>query len=294
MIRTAIGTFGPDRAPGRTVIHGCRLDSTWGSEVSRSRDPSTEDRRRNTSGGTSEREARLASAFVQLADTLVEDFDVVDFLQLLSERCVGLLAASEAAVVLADATETLQVMAASSSHSHTLELLQLQNQEGPCLDCFQEAAPVVSTDLPTDRDRWPRFVPAALDLGYHGILALPLRLRDRVLGGLNLFYDQAGEAVAADRVLGQALADIATIGLVQERTVRESLGLADQLQTALNARIAIEQAKGVLSERAGLEVDQAYERLRGYARSHNRRLREVAHDLLDGRLTIEQIDAQAR
>lgn len=231
---------------------------------------------------------------MHLADTLVEDFDVVDFLELLSERCVELLGASEAAVVLADATETLQVMAASSADSHTLELLQLQNHEGPCLDCFHEAASVVSTDLAADRDRWPRFVPAALDLGYRGILALPLRLRNQVLGGLNLFYGEVGGPAAGDEVLGQALADIATIGLLHERTVRESRVVADQLQTALNARIAIEQAKGVLSERTGLEIDQAYERLRRYARSHNRRLREVALDLLEGRLTIQQIDAERR
>lgn len=231
----------------------------------------------------------VVEVFVELADTLVDDFDAVEFLQGLVDRCVSLLRATEAGVLLADETDTLQVMATSTERGRALELLQIQNREGPCLDCVASGTVVASADLSADRDRWPTFAAEAVDAGFPCVLALPLRLRHRVLGGLNLFATHPGALDAVDRTIGQAMADIAAISLLQERALRESRLLSEQLQTALNARIMIEQAKGMLAERTGVDVETAYEQLRAFARSHNRRLRVVARDLLDGSLAVEQL-----
>lgn len=230
------------------------------------------------------REQRIVETFVEFADSLVEDFDVVEFLHRVAERCVELLDCAEAGVLLADATGALRVMASSSERTDALELLQVQNEEGPCFECYHRGRLVLSEDLEADRERWPVFTPAALRAGFRSVHAVPMRVHATPLGGLNLFRSTPGSLSAPDVPLSQGMADIAAIALLQERETREAQDVVRQLQHALQSRIVIEQAKGLLAERARITMDAAFAMLRRYARAHNRRLSEVARALIDGEL----------
>lgn len=227
-------------------------------------------------------EQQLAEAFVELADTLVDDFDVVDFLHQVTVRCAQVLGVSAAGVLLTDQRGALRVVAASTEQTRLLELLQSQTDQGPCPECFHTGRPVAVADLSTAASRWPRFVAQARQIGFASVHALPMRLRTTVIGALNLFGTRPG-ALAEDTVrLGQAMADVATIGLLQARAIRDRQALAEQLQTALNSRIVIEQAKGVIAERRRLDMDASFTLLRGTARTNNRRLSELARAVIDG------------
>lgn len=229
------------------------------------------------------REQVLAEAFVDLADTLVADYDVLDLLYRLADVCVELLAADAAGLLLSDQRGHLEPVAASTEGTRLLELFQLQTDQGPCLDCFRSGAPVTCTDLAQAEDRWPRFAAHAVAEGFASVHALPLRLRTEVIGALNLFCTAPGPLPDADLRLAQALADVATIGILHERAVRRGEVLAEQLQHALNSRIVLEQAKGALAERAGIDPDEAFLRLRRHARAHNLRLTELARAVVTGR-----------
>jgi transcriptional regulator with GAF, ATPase, and Fis domain len=222
----------------------------------------------------------LSDTFVELADTMVADFDVIDFLHLLTDRSVALLSASAAGVMLADPRGELRVAASSNEAAGLLELFQIQNDQGPCLDCFRTGQPVTAADLAGPGQQWLRFAAAAVQSGFRAVEALPMRLRDQVIGALNLFRAAPGPFDRAELRIGQALADVATIGLLHERNVRRSETVAEQLQAALNSRVVIEQAKGKLAERHSLDMDQAFALLRDYARSSNQRLTDVAHNFV--------------
>jgi transcriptional regulator with GAF, ATPase, and Fis domain len=228
------------------------------------------------------REGRVAQAFVALADTLVDEYDMLDLLDRLVGVSVGLLAADAAGIVLADARGTLMVVAASSDAAQLLEVMQLQSEQGPCLDAYRSGAPVSVPGLSVAAARWPRFAAALASTSeFSSVHALPMRLRGQSIGALNLFHRESGPMPADDLALGQALADVATIGILQERAIRRAGVVAEQLQTALTSRVIIEQAKGVLAHHGGLSMDVAFDRLRGYARSHNYRLTEVARRLVE-------------
>jgi transcriptional regulator with GAF, ATPase, and Fis domain len=236
-------------------------------------------------------ETEMTDVFVEMADTLVADFDMIDFLHVLTERCVQLLGVSAAGILLTDGQGALQVVAASSERTRLLELFQLQTDQGPCLDCFRTGQPVSVTDLPSE-GRWPRFRAAAAEVGFGAVHALPMRLRSDVIGALNLFDVQVGAIEAAKLRIGQALADVATIGLLQQRAIRHRDVLTEQLQTALNTRILIEQAKGILAERLHLDVADAFAVLRGTARRDNRRLSDLAQAIVDGSESAPAIPAR--
>lgn len=239
------------------------------------------------------REQRIVETFVELADTMVADFDVIEFLHRLAERCVELLDCSEAGLLLADAAGSLRVMASSSERSDALDLLQSQNEEGPCFECYHRGESISSENLEQDQGRWPTFAPGAFARGFCSVQALPMRVRGTTVGALNLFRSRPGQLADQDVALGQGMADIAAVALLQERSVRESYGLVEQLQGALSSRVVIEQAKGVVSERAQISVDAAFGRLRGYARETNRRISEVAGELVNGRLDLAALDGAA-
>jgi transcriptional regulator with GAF, ATPase, and Fis domain len=224
----------------------------------------------------------LSDTFIELADTMVADFDVIDFLHMLTDRSVRLLAADAAGVVLADPRGEVRVAAASSEEAGLLELFQLQNDEGPCLECFRTGLAVTATDLAGLAPQWPRFAKAATRAGFATVEALPMRLRDQVIGALNLFAAGPAPFDAAELRIGQALADVATIGLLHERNVRRRETVAEQLQGALNSRVVIEQAKGKLAERLSIDMDRAFKMLRDYARNSNQHLTDVARDFVDG------------
>jgi transcriptional regulator with GAF, ATPase, and Fis domain len=233
----------------------------------------------------------LSETFVELTDTMVADFDVIDFLHVLTDRSVQLLDVSAAGLLLADPRGELRVVAASSEAARLVELFQLQNQQGPCLDCFRAGQPVTAADLAAAEQRWPRFAAAALQAGFGAVQALPMRLREQVIGALNLFRADAGAFAPEDIRIGQALADVATISLLHERNVRRTDTLNEQLQTALNSRVVIEQAKGKLAERLGLDMDQAFGLLREYARARNLRLSDLAQAVIDGTQAVTGLTA---
>ena len=235
------------------------------------------------------KEERLSRVFVELAKALVSGFDVVEFLHLLTERCVELLDVGAAGVVLADGRGNLRVMASSDERTHVLEVFEVQNQEGPCLDCYRSGTPVVNEPLDRPDGRWPAFCPEARAAGFRFANALPLRLGDQALGALNLFSDEESHLGETEQVIGQALADVATTGLLQARAVAESRVLARQLQNALDSRVAIEQAKGMLAERAAVDLDAAFRLLRSYARDHNEYLSDVARKVVDGSLPANAV-----
>jgi GAF domain-containing protein len=218
----------------------------------------------------------LSDTFVDLADTMVADFDVIDFLHMLTDRTVCLLGASAAGVVLADPRGELCVAAASSEEAGLVELFQLQNDQGPCLECFRTGRPVSAADLSGSAQPWPRFAEAAAQAGFRAVEALPMRLRDQVIGALNLFRAEPAPFDPADLRIAQALADVATIGLLHERNVRRRETVAEQLQAALNSRVVIEQAKGKLAERLSVDMDRAFTMLRDYARATDQHLTDVA------------------
>jgi GAF domain-containing protein len=218
----------------------------------------------------------VVDTLVQLADTLIQDYDVIEFLGVLSERCVSLVDADEAGIMVTDGRGSLQVVASSSERSRLLELLELQNRDGPCLEAFMTGQPVSSADLIADRDRWYHFSREAIAFGFRSVHTVPLRLRTQVIGALNLLRTKTGQMNEADRTLARALAQMATIGLLQERALTASKLASSQLQTALTSRVRLEQAKGIIAERHSIDIDAAFELLRSYARSHRRQISEVA------------------
>jgi GAF domain-containing protein len=229
---------------------------------------------------------RLASVFVELADTMVDNFDVLELLHLLVDRSVELLSAEAAGLMINGNGGVLELVTASSEQAELIELVQLQADEGPCLDCYRTGEAVRELHLDQAQDRWPRFVPAAIAAGFTSVIALPMRLRGQVIGGLNLFGTQETPPVHDEHLpIAQALADAATIAILQERLVRRHDTVNEQLQHALNSRVVIEQAKGVLSARMDITTAEAFELLRAHARSHRRRLSEVAEDVAAGRVS---------
>ncbi|WP_432949744.1 GAF and ANTAR domain-containing protein [Kribbella sp. CA-253562] len=226
------------------------------------------------------RERRLAQVFVLLADTLVDEFDLVDFLGVLAEASVELLTIDAAGLMLADDHGLLHVMASSDDQAELLELVELQHDEGPCLECFRTGQPVIDADI----TRWPELSAVATAGGYQSAHALPLRLRGQVIGVMNLYRSDAAPLDPDDAALGQALADMATIGLLHEREMRGYVELAGQLQHALDSRVQIEQAKGMLAGRAGLSTTDAFAAMRAYARRTGQGLTVVAHGVLEGSL----------
>ncbi|PZS38240.1 MAG: transcriptional regulator [Pseudonocardiales bacterium] len=234
------------------------------------------------------REQLLSRAFVGLADTLVDDYDIIDLLDRLVCYSVELLAAEAIGIMLVDSRRNLQVVASSHEDADVMELMQLEADQGPCVECIRTQAPVSVPDLADASGRWPVFVAAVESRGaYRSVHALPLRLRGEAIGAMNLFHRRPGTLPEADLALGQALADVATIGILSERAVRRGEAVTEQLQTALNNRVIIEQAKGVLAHRGNLSMNAAFDRLRRYARDRNALLSEVARQVVETDLAAD-------
>ena len=240
------------------------------------------------------REQQLLKAFIEFADTIVDQYDVVEFLHRLAMRCVELVDASEAGIMLADRDGTLHYVASSSERMRLIELFELQHDEGPCLDAYRDGV-AVHTSLNDDAStRWPRFAPHAREVGIESVSALPMRLRNEVIGALNILSTTSTALSAADQEVTQALADIATIGILQERALNDAKVVTSQLEGALESRIVIEQAKGIVAERNHVGIDTAFELLRGYARTHGHLLRQTAQDVIDGTLDPDALTDPTR
>ncbi|MHA7190060.1 ANTAR domain-containing protein [Arthrobacter sp. MDT2-16] len=234
---------------------------------------------------TRSRPEKVSAAFVKLADTLVVDYDVLDLLHTLVEECVDLLQIDQVGLLLASPRGDLQVVASSSEEAELVEILQLQAGEGPCIECYHSGEVVTIADI-TALDRWEGFQRACLQQGFVSVHVVPLRIHDRIIGAMGLFGSTAGELAHEDAVIAQALASVATISLLQERTIREKQVVNDQLQRALNSRIMIEQAKGVIAQTSTVTMDEAFNRLRGHARSTHRTLNDTAQHVIDRTLIL--------
>jgi transcriptional regulator with GAF, ATPase, and Fis domain len=243
---------------------------------------------------STDREHTLTQAFVSIANSLVDGVDVVDLLSGLTTDWARLLDVASAGLLLADGHGVLHVLAASSERTRDLEMFQLQREQGPCLDCYRIGVPVEVDDLAAQAERWPQFVPAALDAGFASVHAVPLRLHETVLGALNLFGNQVGPLRPDDLDLAQALAHVASIALVADRAASDKETINQQLQTALTSRIPIEQAKGILSQRGNLDMERSFAVLRRYSRDHNERLSAVAKHVVSRELPAAQLLEHAR
>ena len=235
---------------------------------------------------------KLATVFVEIADTLVDAFDVLDYMHMITERVADLTGAPAVGMLLAGQHGRLEFVAGTNENVTLVELFVVQNEEGPCLEAFRSGEPVVNVGLGSAADRWPRFAPLAVGAGFQSVHAFPMRLRQQVIGALNVFGDTPDQDFAGtDVTIMQALADAATIGLLQERAIRAGETLTEQLQGALNSRVIIEQAKGAVAQARGISVDDAFTVIRGYARKYNRRLTEVAHAVVTDPDTLRQLTA---
>ena len=240
------------------------------------------------------RESLLVRTLVELADNLVDDFDVIDVLTVLSGRCVEVLDVDSAGVMLTSPGGELQVVASSSDTMRGLELFELQSDEGPCVDCFRSGEPIVNVELAGSGVQWPAFAPRAVADGFHSVHALPMHLRGTTVGALNLFRIAQGTLGADDVLVAQALADVATIAIIQHQASVSASVLNSQLSEALNSRIIIEQAKGKVSEASGLDMDRSFRRMRNHARNHNLRLTELARDVVVGNTPVVRLDPRPR
>ncbi|MFE9366753.1 GAF and ANTAR domain-containing protein [Streptomyces sp. NPDC006978] len=237
------------------------------------------------------REQQLTEVFVEVADSLIDDFDLIDFLQQLSARCMELLDVAAVGIMLADQHEHLQVLAASDEHTRVLEIFALQHDQGPCVDAYRSGTPRTNINLHDPRAiaHWPRFADAARATGFVAANAIPMRLRGRVIGVLGLFQTAPDPLSPQDIMIAQALADLATISILQQRTLAAGELERGQLQHALNSRVALEQVKGILAERWNLSVDEAFAAFRTYARSHHQQLARLARQITDGQFDTDQI-----
>ncbi|TFD56692.1 GAF and ANTAR domain-containing protein [Cryobacterium sp. Hh38] len=232
------------------------------------------------------RAALVSGAFVELADALVGEYDVLDLLRTLVDQCVVLLDASAAGILLADAHGNLQVLASTSEESHIVDVLQREAGAGPCVDAYRSGSVVTIGDLEAEDGRYPGFRAAALSQGFHSVHAIPMRFRPHTIGALDLFRQSKGVLSDEDAMIGQALADVATVSLLQERAARESATVTERLQRALNSRVVIEQAKGVIAQRNSINMDEAFIRLRAHARSHREPMHTSAANVINRRVMI--------
>lgn len=231
---------------------------------------------------------RLADVFVEVSDTLVAGFDLIDFLHTLSQHTAD-VSGAVVGIVLADERDRLHLMSASSDAARMLEILQLEKDEGPCLDCFRTGEAVVNTDLAVAGERWPGFAPVAVEAGIRSVHAFPMRLRDRVIGALNVFGRDARSLAPREIRVIQALADVATISIIQEQAIARAEVVNEQLQVALTSRVVIEQAKGAVGRALGITVDEAFELMRRRARHDQTPLTVFAHDLVNAPGSIERL-----
>ncbi|MBC7441867.1 MAG: GAF and ANTAR domain-containing protein [Ramlibacter sp.] len=236
---------------------------------------------------TRTREGQLVETFVTLADTLVVGYDVVDLLHTLVETCATLFEASAVGIILTAGDDIdLEVVASTNERSRLIEILQLRTGNGPCVECYSTGKPVAIPGLDVLEPAWPRFRAGALELGFKSMHSVPLRLRATTIGSLNLFWDRLGGLGAEDLSTVQALADTATIGILQERAIRESDMARSQLQYALSSRVLIEHAKGVVAFTHTVNMDGAFNLLRQYARSNSLPLNEVAERIVNRSLSL--------
>ncbi|AWB85680.1 GAF and ANTAR domain-containing protein [Mycetocola zhujimingii] len=232
------------------------------------------------------REGEFVEAFATLADTLVSDYDAIGLMQTLVESCQTFFDVTAAGILLGDSPENLELVASTSEATSIVELMQLSANAGPCIEAFTTGSVVTLTNISEGPEKWRRFIDSAAEQGFRGVVALPMRLRENRIGALNLLRKEEGTLDERDVRAAQALADVATIGILHERMLSESDAVRSQLQSALNSRVLIEQAKGVLAFLNNSSTDEAFLNLRAYARNNGMLLSTVAQQVVDRTLVI--------
>ncbi|MFB2584242.1 GAF and ANTAR domain-containing protein [Herbiconiux liukaitaii] len=228
-------------------------------------------------------DARLRAAFVKVADTLVNDYDVVDLLDTLVQECTVLVASDAGGLLIADPDGWLQLIASTDEEAEFVEIIQVNAAEGPCVESYTTGVGMTIPDI-AEEERWPAFTAAALGQGFRSMHAFPLRVRGQTIGAMGIFSNATGELSESDMALAQALADVATLGIIQDRSLPASI--ADHVQRALDSRVVIEQAKGVIAAQTGASMHTAFTVLRDYARTHGRKLSTVAEEVAERTLTL--------
>jgi GAF domain-containing protein len=240
------------------------------------------------------REQRINEAFVKVADTLMDSYDIVDLLSTLVNECTDLLGVDAGGMLIADTFGNLELVASTSEEAEFVEVMQLAAGAGPCVECFTSGAAVSVADIRDTDGVWPEFSAAALQRGFRSLHATPMRLRGRVIGTMNLLGVEPGVFDARDVALAQALADVAIIGILQERSLRDPQIISEQLHLALDTRVMIEQAKGVLSHVHSMSMEGAFRSMRAYARDHGMSLRDVAGGIIDRSITLDPVETESR
>jgi GAF domain-containing protein len=235
------------------------------------------------------REARINTAFVTVADTLTTDFDVVDLLHALVEQCTEILDTDAGGLMLMNADGQLQLMTSTGEGADFVEVMQLNADSGPCIDCFTTGAAISVPNIQSSGGKWPAFQKAAMQYGFHSAHATPMRLRGQIIGTMNLFRTKRGALSGRDAAVAQALTDVATIGILHEHIAREGAILAEQLHHALDSRIFIEQAKGMVSHSRSIPMDDAFTVLRTHARNNNLTIRSVAEGVCARTMSVQSI-----
>lgn len=237
------------------------------------------------------REERINEAFLKVADTLMDSYDIVDLLSTLVHECADLLGRQAGGIMIVDVAGDLELLASTSEAAEFVEVMQIAAGRGPCVECFDTGKPVAVPDISTAGERWPQFQAAALASGFRSLHATPMRLRDKVVGTMNLMGTEVGGLDERDIALAQALADVAIIGILQERSLRDPRILSEQLHLALDSRVLLEQAKGVLAHTLGLDMEGAFNTLRSYARTNRVPLREVAEGVVTRKIDVSTLTA---
>lgn len=237
------------------------------------------------------REQRINEAFVKVAGTLMDQYDVVDLLSALVEECTDLLDIQAGGLLIANNLGELELIASTSEEAEFVEVMQLAAGAGPCVDCFHTGEQVSVDNIDASGDRWPEFRKAAMRKGFQAIHATPMRIRGKIIGSLNLLGTTPRHLSDRDAKLAQALADVAVIGILQERSLRDVNFVNEQLQLALDTRILVEQAKGVLAQMEKLDMDAAFTVLRAYSRANGISLRITAQNVINRSLDTADVVA---
>ncbi len=235
----------------------------------------------------------VSDTVAAITSRLVERHDGLTVLSAVTEACSALLSADATGVLMTDPRGGLEIVAASDERARFVELLQAQTSEGPCLDCITGNTVVTSTDLAADSATWPRFAPAVVKVGFHSVHAFPMRLMDRAVGGLNLFFGASTDLPPALRRLGQVLADLAVLGLTQERDQRRIDRLVEQTLTTVNDRARMGHAVGMVAGGLGITAEAARGLLAAHSSATGRSPRDVALAVTEGTLAPDDLTGAA-
>ncbi len=227
----------------------------------------------------------LLEAYESFGRALLRPYEIGDVLYRLTDQVVEVLDIDGSGVCLAPNGGGLQLLSATDHHVAAIEDTQLTAGTGPILSAYETGEQVRVDDL-VDANDWPEFTRFAVDRGMRAVASLPMPVDERRIGALDLFRAEAHVWTDEEMQAAQGLANMASAYVLNHQALSESRTLAGQLQTALDSRIIVEQAKGLLAGRHGLTPNDAFGRLRQYARARGDRLHDVCRHVVEGTLDL--------